>query len=90
MAAENDAVTPYVLVVGDRTNEGTQVFLITDKQVITEVTSVEDVPFALMSAFFVFNIRYPSWYNNFYMFMEVYTLKLSLTKASPNSEALYR
>ena len=74
-------MTPYILVVGDQ-REAIQAFLVVDCQVITEV-GLEDIPLTLMSAYFVFNICFPSGCSNFYAFMEVYTLGFALEKASP-------
>ena len=68
-------------MVGDQENP-TQAFLVVDREIVTEV-NIEDIPFTLMSSFFVFNIHYPKGCNNFYAFMEVYTLGFLLSKASP-------
>ncbi len=44
----------YILVVGEM-KEPIQAFLVPDEQVIMEV-EFKDIPFILMSAFFIFNI----------------------------------
>ena len=72
VAMENSNLAPYVLIIGNW-EEASQAFLVVDKQVITEM-KIQDVPFVLMSAFFVYNIHYPSGCSNFYTFMEVFTL----------------
>ena len=81
VAAGNENLAPYVLVVSDQ-QEAMQTFLIVDRQVVMEV-QLENVPLILMSAFFVFNIHYPVGCSNFYAFLEVYTLGFALAKASP-------
>lgn len=70
-----------MLVVGTF-QDPKQAFLVADKKIITEVLCFEDLPFCIMSAFFVFNIHYPVGCSNFYQFMEVITLKFPLKKAS--------
>ena len=73
-------MTPYILVCGADAN--IQSFLVVDKVIISEVKTFNDLPFALMSAYFVFNICYPRGCNNLFSFMEVMTLKYLSTKAS--------
>ena len=53
-----------------------------DKIIISEVKCHYDLPFALMAAFFVFNIRYPRGCNNLFSFLEIITLKYPSNKAS--------
>ena len=72
VAAENGNLSPYILIVGDYL-EPRQAFLVTDRQVVSEVNIV-DIPLVLMAAFFIFNICYPPSCGNFYAFLEVYTL----------------
>ena len=74
-------LAPYMLVIGG-IQSSTQAFLVVDKKIITEVNNFEDIPFCLMSAFFVFNIHYPVGCSNFYTFMEIYTLDYPVEKAS--------
>ena len=74
-------LSPYLLIVGEVRNPK-ECFLIVDKKVVCEISCIEDIPFCLMSAFFVFNIHYPLGCNNFYTFMEVITLNYPLKKAS--------
>ena len=78
---ENSNLAPYALIVGSW-EEARQAFLTVDKQVIMEM-DIKDVPLVLMSAFFVYNIHYPSGCSNFYTFMEVFTLGFALDNASP-------
>lgn len=66
-------LAPYILIVGSVMN-ATQAFLVTDKKIISEISCFEDIPFSLMSAFFVYNIQYPVGCSNFYAFMEIITL----------------
>ena len=77
----NENLAPYVLVIGD-IQEPSQAFIVVDRQIVTEVNII-DIPLVLLAAFFVFNIHYPKGSNNFYTFMEAYTLGFSLSKASP-------
>ena len=78
IAADNSNLAPYILAVGDYKEE--QLFLVTDKKVVLEIKT-EDVPLTLMSAFFIYNICYPSGCINFYAFMEVFTFSFDLYKA---------
>ena len=50
-------LTPYVLVTGTLQDPG-QEFLVVDKTVINEIHPFEDIPLVLLSAYFVFNIKY--------------------------------
>ena len=81
-------LTPYVLVVGD-SGSPQQCFFVVDKKVISEVPNIDDLPFCLMSAFFVFNISYPIGCTNFYTFMEVIVLNYPLKKASLTVKHLF-
>lgn len=80
IASCNENLVPYVLIIGDL-DDPTQAYLVVDRQVVTEVDII-NIPLVLMSAFFIFNIRYPKGCSNFYTFMEAYTLGFSLAKAS--------
>jgi len=64
-----------------------QSYLIVDKHVIDEIDFV-DIPFALMAAFFVYNICYPKGCTNFYTFLEIVVLKYSAEKAPPSVKFL--
>ena len=74
-------LTPYMLVVGGY-KDPKQAFLVADKKIVSEVQCFEDLPFCLMSAYFVFNIHYPTGCSNFFQFMEVITLNFPVKKAS--------
>ena len=52
IAAANCNVAPYALIVGSW-EDGSQAFLVVDKQVVMEI-DVEDIPIVLMSSFFLF------------------------------------
>ena len=54
-----------------------------DGTVVDEVP-IDNLPFVLMAAFFVYNICYPKGCNNFYSFLEVSMLKYSAVNASPS------
>ena len=82
IAADNSNLSPYILAVGDY-KEVEQLFLVTDKKVVLKIKT-EDVPLTLMSAFFIYNICYPSGCINFYAFMEVFTFSFDLYKAAPS------
>ena len=49
-------LAPYVLVTGMLDNPE-QAFLEVDRKIVMELQNFLDVPFSLMSAFFVFNIQ---------------------------------
>lgn len=85
MVAENRRLEPYVVITLDE--DAFQAYLIVDKDVVDEV-SIIDIPFILMSAFFVYNICYPKGCNNFYTFLEIVVLKYSAEKASPTVKHL--
>ena len=74
------SLEPYVVLTGE--------YLVIDKQIVDQVTSVQDIPLLLMSAFFVFNICYPKGCNNFYSFLEVIVLNFSPEKATPSVKYL--
>ena len=85
MVAENRKLEPYVVITIDEdTMEG---YLIVDKDIVDQVP-IMDLPFILMSAFFVYNICYPKGCNNFYTFLEIVILKYSAEKASPTIKHL--
>ena len=74
------SLEPYVVLTGEDL-----AYLVIDKQIVDQVTSVQEIPLLLMSAFFVFNICYPKGCNNFYSFLEVIVLNL---KATPSVKYL--
>ena len=77
------SLEPYVVLTGEDL-----AYLVIDKQIVDQVTSVQEIPFLLMSAFFVFNICYPKGCNNFYSFLEVIVLNFSPEKATPSVKYL--
>ena len=77
--ATNPRLEPYVVVAADLT----ETYLVVDRNIVDRV-SFNDVPFALMSTFFVFNICYPKGCNNLYTFLEVVILKYSSEKVPPS------
>ena len=81
VALEVGTVVPYVLIVGS-VEDARQAFLVVDKHIVMMI-DLKFIPFVLMSAFFVYNIHYPSGCSNFYSFMEAFTLGFSLENASP-------
>ena len=76
---DGENLAPYILLVGD-VKSHSQVFLVIDKKIVTEFDNIDDVPFYLMSAFFVFNVQYLMGYSNFYTLMEIYTLDYPIEK----------
>ena len=80
VAAQHNNLAPYILTIG-YVKEATQNFLVVDQQVIMEVQTC-DIPIVIMSAFFVFNIRYPHGCANLYSFMEIFVLNFGTAKAS--------
>ena len=74
-------LAPYILMTGSL-HHPEQAFLVVDKTIISEIQGFENIPFILLSAFFVFNIKYPAGCNNFYSFLEVLLLQLPIKKAS--------
>ena len=77
-AKQNSNITPYILSCDEE-----ELYLIVDKIVVCEIPNYLDVPFVLMSAYFVFNICYPRGCNNLFSFMEILTLNYPSEKASP-------
>ena len=75
---------PYIIISGE---DDLEAHLVVDKRVIDRVP-VDNLPFVLLSAFFVFNICYPKGCNNFYSMLEILTLKYSSEKASPSVKHL--
>ena len=81
VASDVGNVVPYILIIG-RVEEANQAFLVVDKQIVMSV-DIKQIPIILMSAFFVYNIHYPSGCSNFYSFMEAFTLGFALDNATP-------
>ena len=65
---------PYLLCCGDVVGPE-QLYLVLDQQILCEVEN-RDAVFALLSAFFVFNVCYPKGCNNVYSFFESAVLNL--------------
>ena len=86
IAAECTNMAPYIMIIGTW-QQARQAFLVVDKQVVMDV-DIKDIPIVLMSAFFVYNIHYPSGCSNFYSFMEVFTLGFALHNANPTVKHL--
>ena len=82
VVAANKPLEPYVVSVDDE-----EAYLVVDKTVVDKV-AFEDVPFLLMSAFFVYNICYTKGCSNMYAFLEVVMLKFPPEKASPTVKHL--
>lgn len=70
---------PYILISGEK--DEPIAHLIVDKRVIDKVL-IPDLPYVLMSAFFVYHICYPKGCNNLYSMLEVLVLNYSAEKAS--------
>ena len=58
-----------------------QAFLVVDKSIINEVKDFKDIPFILLSAYFVSYIKYPAGCK-FFFFFRNFVLKFSTKKAS--------
>ena len=80
MVADIGRLEPYIAVVGKETHKA---YLVVDKFVLDEVP-IDNLPFVLMAAFFVYNICYPKGCNNLYSFLEISMLNYSAEKASPS------
>ncbi len=80
---------PYAIVSEptDAPNSDPQAFLVTDRELITEVP-LTDIPMVLTSAYFTYNICYPKGCTNFYAFMEVVPLNFPAYKALPTVKHL--
>ena len=86
IASSNNTLEPYIMVYGeDQSNANA--YLIVDKRVIG-IVKMTELPFALMAAFFVYNICYPRGCSNFYSMLEILVLKYSSEKASPSIKHL--
>ena len=82
--SESTRLEPYIVVVGE---DVLRAYLVVDSHVIDEVP-IGDLPFALMAAYFVFNICYPKGCNNFFSFLEIVVLNYCPEKASPSVKYL--
>ena len=74
--------TPYLLTVGELESP-TQIFLVTDCKIITEVSLDKVIP-TLLSAYFAYNICYSKGTVNVMSTLEIIFLKSSLDKAAPS------
>lgn len=81
-----DNLEPYILISDRETN--LKASLVVDKRVIDDIEDMNDLPFVLMSAFFVYNIFYPKGCNNFYSMLEVLVLNYNSDKLSPTARNL--
>lgn len=54
-----------------------QIFVIVERTIFTEISSEADVLYGLLSTFFVLNMCYPRGCNNMYLFLESAVLGLS-------------
>lgn len=72
---------PYILICGDLLQPD-QLMLVIDNQVICDIEE-DDIPFALMSAYYVFNICYVQGCNNVFKFFESSLLNTK-TKVPPS------
>ena len=73
---------PYLLIIGD-VEDMQQAFLVIDNQVKYEVPS-DDIVFALLSSFFVFNICYCKGTFSFFQFLETILLNCNHAKLNPS------
>ena len=81
---DSGRLEPYIVIIG---KESLNAYLVVDQQVVDEVP-IDNLPYVLMAAFFVYNICYPKSCNNFYSFLEVTMLCYSAEKASPSVNLL--
>ena len=81
MVEDAAVLTPYILMTGTLREPG-QAFLVVDKNIINEIKDFDNIPLILLSAYFVFNIKYPTGCNNFFSFLEILLLKYPINKAS--------
>ena len=72
---------PYLLCSGEVVSPE-QLYLVLDQQILCEIEN-NDAVFALLSAFFVFNVCYPKGCNNVYSFFEHAILNLK-NKLNPS------
>ena len=72
-------LTLYVLVTGTLQDPG-QEFLVVDKTDINEIHPFEDIPLVLLSAYFVFNIKYAIRCNNLFSLLKSFFLGFPETK----------
>ena len=69
----NENFAPYVVVIGNL-QEPSQMFIVVDQQIVTEVNIIYS-PFALLSAIFVFNIHYPKGCTNGSLYIWLFFVK---------------
>lgn len=77
VVSANTNGTPYISLSGY-----TQPFLIVDRTIVCEEPLFNDIPFTLMSAFFLFSRCYPKGCTNLFSFMEIISLKNPSDRAS--------
>ena len=70
-----------VVVVRGKKKSIKDAYIVTEGQVLCKVP-IAQVPFALLSAFYIFNMQYPSGCTNFYSFLEFIFLDLTPPKRS--------
>jgi hypothetical protein len=73
---------PYLIIFGVQQTPQ-QCFLIVDQEILCEIDE-DDCAFALMSAFFVFNICYTKGLSNVFTFFEHVLLNINHSKLSPS------
>lgn len=81
---EKEQLEPYLVLV----QEDNDIFLIVDKNIVDKVEP-QDIPFALMAAFYVFNIHYPKGCHVLYAFLEVLALTFTPEKAPASVKHLF-
>ena len=74
---------PYMLLTGSK--EQLQAFLIVDKSLVCECSTLGVIPLMLLSAFFSFNVQYPTGCSKFFSFLE-HILLNTTTKLSASEQ----
>ena len=71
-----------MLIMGSVNTPGSccQAFLVVDGQVLCEIMNTFDIPLAILSAFYVFNICYPRGCYNLFCFLETQLLGINPQK----------
>lgn len=81
---DNVNLSPHVVVMTSEENEDDNTaYLVVDSIVVDNIRT-EDIPFCVLSAYYVFNICYPKGCNNFFSFLEIVILNYSSEKAPPS------
>ena len=60
--------SPYTLLTSSK--EQLQAFLIVDKSLVCDCSTLSVIPLMLISAFFSFNVQYPTGCSNYFSFLE--------------------